>query len=344
MRALPLIAELSAVLAEPGRHRVLTGDRPTGPLHVGHHFGTLRNRVALQRNGFDVQVVIADYQVITDRVETGQVAANVRELVLDYLAVGLHPERTTVFRHSAVPEIGQLMLPLLSAVTSPELHRNPTVKAEARDAGIRAVSGLLLTYPVHQAADVLAVGGTLVPVGEDQLPHVEQTRVVARRITERYGAGTDLLRAPQALLGDAPRLLGIDGRKMAKSRGNAIPIGASEDQTSGLIRRAVTDSIRAITYDPVARPQVASLLTLAGLCTGRTPEQVADGLGTGGAVRLKAAVTEAVNEYFRPIRLRRKEFAADRAVVGDLLAGGLTRARPLAAATLARVHEAMGLS
>jgi tryptophanyl-tRNA synthetase len=337
------MADRVDVLAHPERYRVLTGDRPTGPLHLGHYLGTLRERVALQDAGVETFVVVADYQTVTDRTDTSAVAADVRELVLDYLAAGIDPRRSTVFAHSTVPEIGQLMLPLLSATTLAELRRNPTVKAEAADSGISAIGGLLLTYPVHQAADILSVRGTLVPVGDDQLPHLELARSVARRLNDRYGSGSTVLTPPQALLTSAPRVLGTDGRKMSKSRGNAIALRATADQTARLVGATVTDSERRITFEPQRRPQVASLLLVAALCSEREPHEVADDVADGGAARLKQVVTEAVNEHLRPLRSRRAELAGDHQVVRDVLAAGAERARPLAAATLARVHRAMGL-
>src|SRR5690606_23390274 len=282
-----LIADESAVAADPASHRVLTGDRPTGPLHLGHYFGTLRNRVRLQSLGVDTYLVVADYQVITDRQSPGEIAANVSEVVLDNLAanvsevvldnlaVGMDSERTTIFPHSQIRALNQLMLPFLSLVSVAELQRNPTVKEEAEAAGISSISGLLLTYPVHQAADILFCHGTLVPVGDDQLPHVEQTRLIARRFNDRYAGGRQVFTEPQALLSPAPRLLGVDGRKMSKSRNNAIEIRATEDVTARLIRRAVTDADRRITYDPDSRPGVSSLLMMAALVTERSPHEVA---------------------------------------------------------------------
>jgi tryptophanyl-tRNA synthetase len=174
---------------DPSGFRVLTGDRPTGNLHLGHYFGTLRNRVVLQQKGVETFILVADYQVITDRDGVGQLRERVFSLLADYLAVGLDPERTTIFTHSSVPALNQLMLPFLSLVTDSELRRNPTVKAEFEATGGRPMSGLLLTYPVHQAADILFCKANLVPVGKDQLPHLEQARVVARRFDERYGRG-----------------------------------------------------------------------------------------------------------------------------------------------------------
>jgi len=151
--------------------RILTGDRPTGRLHLGHYFGTLRNRVRLQDLGAEVFVLIADYQVLTDRDTAERLDEYVTGLLLDYLALGLDPERTVIFAHSAVPALNQLLLPFLSLVSVPELSRNPTVKDEIAHSRQEAVSGLMLTYPVHQAADILFCKANLVPVGQDQLPH-----------------------------------------------------------------------------------------------------------------------------------------------------------------------------
>lgn len=169
------------------------------------------------------------------------------------------------------------MLPFLSLVTEAELHRNPTVKAEHAASG-RALSGLLLTYPVHQAADILFCKGNLVPVGKDNLPHVELTRVIARRFNERYG---QVFPEPEALLTETPELPGLDGRKMSKSYGNAISLSMTADETAEMIRRTRTDSDRVITYDPVNRPGVAGLLSTAALCTDTTPEEIAEQIGDG---------------------------------------------------------------
>jgi tryptophanyl-tRNA synthetase len=328
---------------EPGRFRVLSGDRPTGALHLGHYLGTLTNRVRLQEAGVELFVVVADYQVITDRDGVGRLSANVGELLLDYLAAGIDPDRATIFAHSAVPALNQLMLPFLSLVTAAELRRNPTVKAEAGAAGERALSGLLLTYPVHQAADILFCHATLVPVGRDQLPHVEMARTIARRFNERYAGGTTVFAPPDALLTRAPLLLGTDGTKMSKSRGNAIELRASEDETARLVRRTRTDPERHITYDPVGRPEVASLLLTAGLCTGTDPLVLADQVGDGGARRLKELVTEAVNEHLRPLRRRRLELTADPGHLRSVLRQGNARANEVAEATLARVREVMDM-
>src|SRR5699024_12324206 len=198
---------------------MLTGDRPTGALHIGHYFGSLRNRVHLQDAGVETWLIVADYQVITDGDVVGDIKGSVRELLTDYLAGVIEPERSTIFAHSAVPALSQLMLPFRSLVTQPEPERNPSVKAELAAAGKSAIGGLLLTYPVHQAADTLFCHGNLVPVGRDQLPHIEQTRVIARRFNERYAGGETYFPEPEALPSEAPTLLGMDGgHKMSKPR------------------------------------------------------------------------------------------------------------------------------
>ncbi|MFE2077212.1 tryptophan--tRNA ligase [Streptomyces misionensis] len=335
-------AELEKLIAEaPGRFRVLTGDRPTGRLHLGHYFGTLHNRVRLQNLGVELFVIVADYQVLTDRDVADDLKGHVEELVLDHLAIGVDPERSTIFTHSAVPALNQLMLPFLSLVSVAELNRNPTVKDEIAHSRQSAVSGLMFTYPVHQAADILFCKANLVPVGQDQLPHLEITRTIARRFNDRYGQGGSVFPRPEALLSSAPLLLGTDGTKMSKSRGNAITLAAGADETARLLKGAKTDSERHITYDPAGRPEVASLLLLAALCQGRTPEEVADDIGSAGAAALKKTVTEAVNEYLAPIRARRAEYARDRAQIRRILREGNERANAVADATLAEVRAAM---
>jgi tryptophanyl-tRNA synthetase len=338
-------ARLERRIAEdPGSFRILTGDRPTGHLHLGHYFGTLRNRVRLQDAGAELYVVIADYQVLTDRAVAARLGEYVTGLVLDYLSIGIDPGRATIFAHSAVSELNQLLLPFLSLVTTSELQRNPTVKDEIAQLSTQ-VNALMFTYPVHQAADILFCRGNLVPVGQDQLPHIEVTRLIARRFNERYprADGSGIFPEPDALLSDAPLLLGTDGVKMSKSRGNTIALCASADETARLLRSARTDSVRHVSYDPVHRPEVSSLVLLTSLCLGRDPVAVADEIGGGGAAALKAAATEAVNERFAPVRARRTELAADPGYVRQVLREGCARAGEVAAATLHEVRDAMGM-
>jgi tryptophanyl-tRNA synthetase len=322
----------------PVAARVLTGDRPTGALHLGHYFGTLANRVALQRAGHDLLIVVADYQVVTDRDRPGDLVRVVRDIVLDYLACGIDPDRTTIFVHSAVPALHQLMVPFLSLVGTGELDRNPTVKDEIRQSGRPSVSGLMMTYPVHQAADVLFCKANLVPVGRDQLPHLELTRSIARRFNERYAPVFPL---PDALLGEMPVLLGLDGRKMGKSRGNGISLRDGAVTVAAKVTAARTDSLRHITFDPDHRPGVANLLRIAGLCAGRDPVELAADIGGRGAAALKQLVIDAVNAFLDPIHRRRDDF--DAGDVHRVLARGAQRAGVLAEETLAQVSGAMGM-
>ncbi|GJC76038.1 tryptophan--tRNA ligase [Adlercreutzia equolifaciens] len=332
--------EIKADLAvHPEKYTMLTGDRPTGRLHMGHYFGTIRERVALQNAGVTTRIIIADYQVITDRDTTANIADNVHNMVIDYLACGIDPEKTIIFTHSAVPALNQLMLPFLSLVTESELMRNPTVKAEQEASG-HALTGLLLSYPVHQACDILFCKGNVVPVGKDQLPHIEQTRQIARRFNERYG---HVFPEPHGLLTDAVEIPGLDGRKMSKSYGNAIALSATEEETAKLIKKSQTDSERMITFDKENRPGVSALLTTAALTTGRTEQDIATEIGNDGAGALKRYVTESVNAYLAPIRERRRELEGQPEMVREILHEGNRRANEIANATLDEVREAMGM-
>ena len=330
---------LAAIEKNPGKFTMLTGDRPTGRLHLGHYFGSIRERVAMQNRGVNSNIIIADYQVITDRDTTEHIEDNVLNLVLDYMAAGIDPNKTMMFTHSAVPAENQLLLPFLSLVTEAELHRNPTVKSEMEASG-HALTGLLLTYPVHQACDILFCKANVVPIGKDNLPHVEITRTIARRFNNRYGK---VFPEVDALLSETPLLPGLDGRKMSKSYGNAINISMTAEETAKRIKKSQTDSERMITFDPENRPGVSGLLSTAAICTGRSEVEIADEIGMGGSGQLKKYVTEAVNEYFAPIRERRQRYENDLDYVKDVLHEGNRRANEIAEQTLAEVQDAMGM-
>jgi tryptophanyl-tRNA synthetase len=334
------------LLVSPKNYRVLTGDRPTGSLHIGHLFGSLQNRVRLQNLGVPIYIVIADYQVLTDRDSFESIAQNVRQLTIDYLAAGLDPDsgHTFIFPHSHIPELNQLLLPFLTLVTNAELDRNPTVKEEILAAGQQRINAGMYTYPVHQAADILFCKANLVPVGKDQIPHLELTRVIARRFNERFAGKNPVFPEPHPLLSPAPMILGLDGgQKMSKSRNNAILLGATEDETANLIKRAKTDSDRTITYDPTARPEVANLLLLCSLCTGRTPEEVAAEIGDAGAGKLKQQLVETLNEYLRPLRARRRELEKDPEYIRSVLRKGIAATREVAQRTLTEVRQVMNM-
>lgn len=327
-------------LAEhPEKYVMLSGDRPTGRLHLGHYFGTLKERVTLQDAGIKTNIIIADYQVITDRDTTENISDNVLNMVIDYLACGIDPAKTMIFTHSSVPALNQLMLPFLSLVSESELLRNPTVKAEKEASG-HALTGLLLTYPVHQACDILFCKGNIVPVGKDQLPHIEQTRQIARRFNERYA---NVFPEPVGLLNDSVEIPGLDGRKMSKSYGNAISLASTAEETAKLIKKSQTDSDRNITFDPEARPGVSALLTTAALTTGRSEREIAEEIGDGGSGTLKKYVTESVNAYLEPIRERRRELERDIPYIREVLAEGNKLANDVAETTLNEVREAMGM-
>ncbi len=330
----------------PGNYRVLTGDRPTGRLHVGHLFGSLQNRVRLQNLGVNTFIVIADYQVLTDRDTFEAISENIKQLTIDYLSVGLDPEcgKTFIFPHSHIPELNQLLLPFLTLVTNAELDRNPTVKEEIQASGLKRINAGMYTYPVHQAADILFCKGNVVPVGKDQLPHLELTRTIARRFNERFAANKAVFPEPQALLSASPIILGLDGsQKMSKSRNNAIMISSTADETAALIKKAKTDAERVITWDPVKRPEVSNLLLLISLASGKSPEQVASEIGDGGGGKLKSVLTETLNEYLRPIRARRAELEANPEYVRKVLLKGVEEARSIAISTLEEVRASMNM-
>ncbi len=335
-RSEALVADLNE---NPAKYTMLTGDRPTGRLHLGHYFGTITERVRMQNLGVNTRIVIADYQVITDRDTTANIQDNVYNMVMDYLACGIDPEKTPIFTHSQIPALNQLMLPFLSLVTEAELQRNPTVKSEMEASG-HALTGLLLTYPVHQACDILFCKGNVVPVGKDQLPHIEQTRLIARKFNERYAK---IFPEPEAILQDTVEIPGLDGRKMSKSYGNAISLCFTEKETEKLIKKSQTDSDRFITFDKENRPGVSALLTTAALCTGRTEEEIAAEIGNDGAGALKRYVTESVNNYLAPIRERRRAYEQDLDYIKDVLHEGNRKANEMANQTLEEVRAAMGM-
>ncbi len=334
------------IIKNPSAHRVLTGDRPTGRLHIGHYFGSLKNRVRLAHLGVPTMIMIADYQVLTDHDSFQQISQNTKQLAIDYLAAGIEPdENVIIYPHSYVPEANQLMIPFLTLVSNAELSRNPTVKEEIQAAGLKNINAGMYTYPVHQAVDILFCKGTVVPVGKDQLPHIELTRTIARRFNEKFCAGQPpVFPEPLALLSKTPSILGLDGSaKMSKSRGNAVMLSATEDETAALIKRAKTDSERRIAYDPANRPEVANLLMLISLCTGEEPNAIAEQIGDGGGGMLKKMLTEALNEALRPLRAKRAELEKEPEYIRQTLRDGAQKAREIAERTLNEVRSVMNM-
>lgn len=337
------------LVKNPKKYRVLTGDRPTGHLHIGHYFGSLQNRVRLANMGVPTMILIADYQVLTDHDAFDKISQNTKQLVIDYLAAGIDPSKQDViiYPHSYVPEANQLMIPFLTLVSNAELSRNPTVKEEIQAAGLTNVNAGMYTYPVHQAVDILFCKGNVVPAGKDQLPHVEMARTIASRFNKKFCTDTGkepVFPLPEVLLSKTPMILGLDGsQKMSKSRGNAIMLSATEDETAKLIKKAKTDQDRNITYDPVNRPEVANLLSLISLCTGEEPESIAQRIGDGGGGMLKKVLTEAMNEKLRPLRQKRAQLEADPAYIRQVLLDGSAKAREIGIKTLEEVRERMNM-
>ena len=333
------------ILVNPKKYRVLTGDRPTGRLHIGHYFGSLKNRVRLSKLGVPTMILIADYQVLTDHDAFDKISENTKQLVIDYLAAGIEPgDDVCIYPHSHVPEANQLMVPFLTLVTNAELNRNPTVKDEIAKSTIPLNAGMY-TYPVHQAVDILFCKGNVVPVGKDQLPHLEIARVIARRFNNKFCKGAEpVFPEPHALLSKTPMIMGLDGSaKMSKSLGNTIMLSATEDETAKLIKKAKTDQDRHITYDPVNRPEVANLLRIISLCTDEEPEKIAERIGDGGGGALKNELTEALNEHLRPLRTKRAELEQQPELIRTVLNEGVAKARAIAQKTLEEVRHVMNM-
>jgi len=346
-RALEISNQLEQdIRVNPHKYTLLTGDRPTGRLHIGHYFGSLVKRVELCGLGLRTFIVIADYQVLTDHEAYTEITQNTRQIIIDNIASGLKPGKNMMFfPHSCIPELNQLMLPFMTLISTAELNRNPTVKDEIASAGLQSVNAGMLTYPVHQACDILFCKGNIVPVGKDQLPHLEVTRQIARRFNDKYSKKNPTFPMAFALLSQSPNILGLDGsQKMSKSKGNTIMLSASEDETAALIKKAKTDSERVITYDEKKRPEVANLLLIISLCTGEDPAAIAAKIGGGGGDALKATLTEALNEKLRPLRAERKRLEVDEAYISEVLKQGVNAAREVAAQTLDEVRRVMNMN
>ena len=326
---------------------ILTGDRTTGPLHLGHYIGSLRARVQLQHEARQF-LLLADTQALTDNVGRHQkVTENVIEVALDYLAVGIDPAKSTIFIQSQVPELAELSQYLLNLVTVARLERNPTIKAEIQLRGFeRDIPAGFLTYPVSQAADITAFKATHVPVGDDQLPMIEQTNELVRRFNNTVDR--QVLVECEAVLSQVTRLPGLDGKaKMSKSLGNAIPLGASPDDITKAVNAMYTDSNHLRASDP---GQVENNVVFAFLDAFEPDVQKVDELkahyrrGGLGDVVVKRVLNERLQSLIEPIRTRRREFEGDRAEVLDILRRGTMRAREVAGGTLSEVKGALGLT
>jgi tryptophanyl-tRNA synthetase len=329
----------------PAREVILTGDRPTGPLHLGHYAGSLRARIALQHD-HDQTLLVADLQALTDNSgRAADVGRNVLEVVLDYLAVGIDPALTTIALQSGIPELSELTVLYLNLVTVARLERNPTVRAEIALRGFeRDIPAGFLCYPVSQAADITAFRATLVPVGDDQLPMIEQTNEIVRRLA--FIAGRSVLRECRALLSDTPRLPGVDGRKASKSLGNAIALTAGPDEIRAAVRAMYTDPAHLRASDPGKVEDNVVFAYLNAFDPDR--EAVAEleahyRRGGLGDVAVKRRLEEVLQALVAPIRERRAALAAERDHASAILARGTARARDVAGAVLADVRAAFAI-
>lgn len=327
-------------------HIILTGDRPTGPLHLGHYVGSLANRVLLQETCKQF-IIIADVQALTDNYENPQkIRDNIIEVTLDYLAVGINPKKTTIFIQSLIPQIAELTIFYLNLVTVARLQRNPTVKTEIQQKGFgESVPAGFFMYPVSQAADITVVKADLIPVGEDQVPVIEQTNEIVRSFNRMYKK--DVLVEANALIGEGARLPGIDGKaKMSKSLGNAIFLSDSSDAIAQKVRNMYTDPNHIKVSDP---GKVEGNTVFAYLDLFDPDKDAVLALkehyrrGGLGDIALKKRLTDILENLIGPIRARRQEFASNIPEVWDILKAGTEKTFEVAQETLREVKDAMGI-
>ena len=327
---------------------VLTGDRPTGKLHIGHYFGSLKTRVELQESGnYDQYILIADVQALTDNFSNPEkVRKNVREVAMDYLSVGIDPSKTTIYIQSMIPEVAELTVYYSNLVTIARLQRNPTVKteiAQKRDVFGESVTYGFLGYPVSQAADITAFEGKLVPVGEDQLPLIEQCREIVRKFNSIYG---EVLVEPEAVLSNTKRIKGLDGNeKMGKSLGNAIYLSDSEEEITKKVMGAVTDPNR-IRKDDLGNPDICMVAYYHNLFTPKEElSKICEECRAGkrGCVACKRELAKNIIETLKPIREKREYYEAHPELVDKILMEGTEKARKKAKETMAKVKKAMKL-
>ena len=325
------------------RKRILTGARPTGKMHLGHYVGSLKNRVKLQ-DSYDQFVMIADVQALTDNFDNPQkVRDNIKEVLLDYLAVGIDPKKTTILIQSMIPEIAELTVFYLNLVTLERVLRNPTVKDEIKQKGFgQSLPAGFAMYPVSQAADITVFNADLVPVGEDQLPMVEQTREIVRKFNSLYG---ETFVEPKPLLGDVKRLPGIDGNaKMGKSLGNAIYLSDSEDELKKKVMRMYTDPTRIHPTDP-GKVEGNPVFVYHEIFNPNKTEvedlKMRYREGKVGDIEVKEKLFVALNAFLTPIREKRHEFEGKDELLNQILTEGTAKAREVAGETMKKVKRAM---
>lgn len=328
--------------------RILTGDRPTGKLHLGHYVGSLKNRVKLQ-DQYEQFVMIADVQALTDNFDNPQkVRDSVRELTLDYLAVGIDPRKTTIFIQSLIPEIAELTVFYLNLVTLARLERNPTVKDEMKQKGFGSdVPVGFVAYPISQAADITFLKADLVPVGEDQLPMIEQTREIVRKFNSLY---SNVLKEPEALVGEFGRLIGTDGSaKMSKSLGNVIYLSDSAQEVDKKVMNMYTDPNRIHPTDPGKVEDNPVFIYLDAFGAEDDQAQITElkdryKMGQVGDIEVKRFLVQVLNNFLEPIRIRRAEYQSQPELIYKILKEGSMRARQEAQKTMEQVRKAMKIN
>ncbi len=329
------------------KRRILTGDRPTGKLHIGHYFGSLKNRVKMQNEGYDQYILIADVQALTDNFNNPEkVRKNIREVAIDYLSIGIDPDKTTIYIQSMIPETAELTIYYSNLVTIARLQRNPTVKteiAQKKELFGESVTYGFLGYPVSQAADITTFSGELVPVGEDQLPLIEQCREIVRKFNSIYG---DILVEPEAVLSKEKRIKGLDGNeKMGKSLGNAIYLSDTEEDVNKKVMNAVTDPNR-IKKDDFGNPDVCMVSYYHKLfSTEEECKAVCEECKKGlrGCVACKKQLAKNINKELEPIREKRRYYEEHPEIVDKILMEGTEKARKEAKKTMEKVKKAMRL-
>ena len=333
---------------EEKKKRILTGDRPTGRLHIGHFFGSLKTRVEMQNTGkYDPYILIADVQALTDNFNHPEkVRKNIREVAMDYLSVGIDPSKTTIYIQSMIPEVAELTVYYSNLVTIARLQRNPTVKteiAQKRELFGESVTYGFLGYPVSQAADITVVNGSLIPVGEDQLPLIEQCREIVRKFNSIYG---ETLTEPEAVLSNAKRIKGLDGNeKMGKSLGNAIYLSDSEEEVNKKVMSAVTDPARIKKDDP-GHPDVCMVAYYHKLFAPlEEVNMICEECKAGkrGCVACKKQLAHNINKFLNPIREKREYYEERPELVEKILIEGTNKARKTAKETMKKVKKAMKL-
>ena len=324
-----------------GKKRILTGDRPTGSLHLGHYVGSLANRVKLQEE-YESYIIIADVQALTTHWEKDEnLKRDVFQITGDYLAVGIDPELSTIFIQSMIPEIHELTMYYSMFTSVNVLRHNPTVKTEAAQHGFSDMTYGFLGYPVSQAADISIFKAHLVPVGEDQIPHIELARKIVRRFNDLY---KPVLVEPEVLVGDVPRLIGLDGKaKMSKSLNNAIFLADTADEVWQKIRNAVTDPARIHKTD-LGHPEVCTVYEYHRVFNPEEAGEIESDCRQGhiGCVNCKKKLSVQINRLLEPMRERREKY--DHQAIREILLEGTKKAHRVALDTIAEVREAMGIN